>query len=176
MRTDKSEYDFVLTNDFFAAIEAPEIQKGHLTVHLSVRKTVGVYVLDFTTEGTVIVPCDRCLDDMEIEVRTTDTLKVKLGANFSDENDIVVVPEEDGYINVAWFLYEFIALHIPMKHVHDPGKCNRQMAGVLRKHLRLSDSYEDGELDYPNDNLPSLEDDADTDPRWDELKKILNNN
>lgn len=34
---------------------------------------------------------------------------------------MVIVPEEDGYINVAWFMYEFIALSIPMKHVHAPG-------------------------------------------------------
>ena len=73
---------------------------------------------------------------MEIPVDIDDELKVKMGATFSDENDIVVVPEEDGYINVAWFIYEFIALSLPMKHVHAPGKCNKAMMGALSKHLR----------------------------------------
>ena len=71
----------------------------------------------------IIVPCDRCLDDMELEIATDDSLKVKLGADFSDENDIVVVPEEDGYINVAWFIYEFIALTIPPLIVTSPMLC-----------------------------------------------------
>ena len=97
---------------------------------------MGVFVLNFHTEGFVVVPCDRCLDDMEIPVDIDDELKVKMGATFSDENDIVVVPEEDGYINVAWFIYEFIALSLPMKHVHAPGKCNKAMMGALSKHLR----------------------------------------
>ena len=74
-----------------------------LTVELNVKKTSGVFLLDFQTEGFVIVPCDRCLDEMELPVSTSDKLKVKLGSSFAEEGDIVVVPEEDGYINIAWF-------------------------------------------------------------------------
>ena len=117
MREDSAKYEYTLDNQFFADIDAPEIQKGKLKVDLSVKKSLGVYVLNFHTEGMVIVPCDRCLDDMELEVETDDSLKVKLGLTFSEEDDIVVVPEEDGYINVAWFIYEFIALSLPMKQI-----------------------------------------------------------
>ena len=45
------------------------------------------------------------------------------------------------YINIAWFLYEFIALNIPMKHVHAPGKCNKGMVGKLSKHCLLYTSW-----------------------------------
>ena len=38
---------------------------------------------------------------MELPVSTSDKLKVKLGSSFAEEGDIVVVPEEDGYINIA---------------------------------------------------------------------------
>ena len=138
MTENSADYEFLLANQFFADIDAPEIQKGKLQVQLNVRKTMGVYVLTFHIEGSVIVPCDRCLDDLELPVMTDDTLKVKLGAAFSDEEDMVIVPEEDGYINVAWFMYEFIALSLPMKHVHAPGKCNKGMMGALNKHLRTS--------------------------------------
>ena len=130
----------------------------------------------------IIVPCDRCLDDMELEIATDDSLKVKLGADFSDENDIVVVPEEDGYINVAWFIYEFIALQIPMKHVHAPGKCNKGMLGALHKHLSTSaDDAEDDDLDFGETEESGSYDDMQQDsepiqPPWNDLKKILNNN
>jgi uncharacterized metal-binding protein YceD (DUF177 family) len=176
MREDSAKYEYTLDNQFFADIDAPEIQKGKLRVDLSVKKSLGVYVLNFHTEGMVIVPCDRCLDDMELEVETDDSLKVKLGLTFSEEDDIVVVPEEDGYINVAWFIYEFIALSLPMKHVHAPGKCNKGMMGALSKHLRTSDD-EDGLEDGYVEEDESLDDDnREIDPRWNELKKILNNN
>ncbi|CDA75060.1 putative uncharacterized protein [Bacteroides sp. CAG:530] len=182
MRENSAHYEFELDNEFFASIDAPEIQKGKLNVSLDVKKSIGVFVLNFHTEGMIIVPCDRCLDDMELEIATDDSLKVKLGTDFSDENDIVVVPEEDGYINVAWFIYEFIALQIPMKHVHAPGKCNKGMLGALHKHLSTSaDDAEDDDLDFGETEESGAYDDMQQDsepidPRWNDLKKILNNN
>ena len=110
-------------------------------------------------------------------VSTSDKLKVKLGSSFAEEGDIVVVPEEDGYINIAWFLYEFIALNIPMKHVHAPGKCNKGMVGKLSKHLRISADDEDDDdiaVELPEGDIS--EGPQEIDPRWNELKKILDNN
>ena len=178
MSEDVSHYEYVLDNDFFISIDAPEIQKGKLRVALTVKKSMGVFVLNFHTEGFVVVPCDRCLDDMEIPVDIDDELKVKMGATFSDENDIVVVPEEDGYINVAWFIYEFIALSLPMKHVHAPGKCNKAMSSKLKKHTARS--TEDGDEEYEDDSVEediAIDDDVPvaTDPRWDGLKGLLEN-
>ena len=111
-------------------------------------------------------------------VVTDDTLKVKLGETFSDEEDMVIVPEEDGYINVAWFMYEFIALSLPMKHVHAPGKCNKSMMGALNKHLRTSaDEEETDDFGLDDEELEDeLSEAHEIDPRWNELKKILDNN
>ena len=173
MLTDSAEYEYQLDNQFFMDLDAPEVQKGQVDVSLKVRKTSGIYQLDFHTEGVVIVTCDRCLDEMEQPIETDDRLKVKLGIDFSEIDDIVVVPEEDGYINVAWFIYEFIALSIPMKHVHAPGKCNKDMVSKLSKHLRVSGDDEDDDdfLEEDSSNEPQT-----IDPRWNELKKILDNN
>ena len=173
MLTDTAEYQYQLDNDFFLDLDAPEVQKGQVNVTLKVRKTSGIYQLDFHTEGKVIVICDRCLDEMEQPIETEDRLKVKLGSEYSEVDDMVIVPEEEGYINVAWFIYEFIALSIPMKHVHAPVECNKDMVSKLSKHLRVSgddedddDFFEEGASDEPQA----------IDPRWNELKKILDNN
>ena len=174
MLTDTVEYQYQLDDAFFLDLDAPEVQKGQVNVTLKVRKTSGVYQLDFHTEGEVVVICDRCLDEMEQPIETTDRLKVKLGAEYSEEDDMVIVPEEEGYINVAWFIYEFIALSIPMKHVHAPGKCNKDMVTKLSKHLRVSGDEED---DSDDDFLmESADEPQEIDPRWNELKKILDNN
>ena len=173
MLTDTAEYQYQLDNEFFLDLDALEVQKGQVNVTLKVRKTSGVYQLDFQTEGKVIVICDRCLDEMEQPIETEDRLKVKLGSEYSEVDDMVIVPEEEGYINVAWFIYEFIALSIPMKHVHAPGKCNKDMVSKLSKHLRVSGDDEDDDdfLEEDSSNEPQT-----IDPRWNELKKILDNN
>lgn len=177
MTENSADYEFPLTNQFFADIDAPEIQKGKLHAQLNVKKAMGVYVLTFHIEGSVIVPCDRCLDDMELPVEADETLKVKLGATFSDEEDMVIVPEEDGYINVAWFMYEFIALSLPMKHVHAPGKCNKGMMGALSKHLSTSADEESEMDDFLEEEMgEDSSEPREIDPRWNELKKILDNN
>ena len=173
MLTDTAEYQYQLDNLFFAELDVPEVQKGKVDVTLKVRKTSGVYQLDFHTEGHVVVICDRCLDEMEQPIETDDRLRVKLGAEYSEDDDMVVVPEEDGYINVAWFIYEFIALSIPMKHVHAPGKCNKEMVDKLSKHLRTVKDEEDDDFE----DMEEAEDEPrEIDPRWNELKKILDNN
>ena len=173
MLTDTAEFEYQLDNQFFADLDALEVQKGQVNVSLKVRKTSGVYQLDFHTEGKVIVICDRCLDEMEQEVESDDRLRVKLGDEFSEIDDMVVVPEEDGYINVAWFIYEFIALSIPMKHVHAPGKCNKDMVSKLSKHLRVQKDESDEMEDVEES---TSEESQEIDPRWNELKKILDNN
>lgn len=175
MHADSCRYTYELDDAFFADIEAPEIRKGRLRAVLEVRKGIEVYRLSFHIEGTVVVPCDRCLDDLELAVDTDDRLTVRLGAAFRDEDDQVVVPEEEGFINVAWYLYEFIELSLPMQHVHPDGECNPAMMEALRSHLSVEACEADGEEDAGDgedtDGMPGS-----TDPRWDALKKILNNN
>jgi len=153
-----------IDNNFFALIDAPEVQKGKATVQVTVTKKTGTFLLDFDIHGHVIVTCDRCLDEMEQPIDTTGTLSVKLGNDFGEEGDTVIVPERDGFINVAWYIYEFVALAIPLKHVHAPGKCNREMMDKLRKHT----SKEEGGEALGGDP-------TETDPRWDALKEIMDN-
>lgn len=181
MQENSLTYDFLLDNIFFADIDGPEVQKGKVKVLLTVKKSSHAFEFNFQTEGFVWVPCDRCLDDMEIPVTSTDKLMVKFGREYGEEGDnLIVIPEEDGDINIAWFMYEFISLAIPMKHVHAPGKCNKAMSGKLNKHLR-TDSNEDKETEFDSsDDIVISADEEDTesqiDPRWNDLKKILDNN
>ena len=133
------DFEYVLDNEFFKNIEGEDVQKGKVKVKLTVKRTAASFELDFDLEGVIQIPCDRCLDDMDHEVKTQETLYVKFGSEYSEESDnVVVIPESDGELNIAWFLYEFIALTIPLKHVHQAGKCNKSMSAKLRKHAARS--------------------------------------
>ncbi|NDV64550.1 DUF177 domain-containing protein [Bacteroides sp. 224] len=183
MQADSMTYDFLLDNLFFVNIDGPEVQKGKVQVTLIVKRTSRAFELNFQTEGVVWVPCDRCLDEMELPIISSDKLMVKFGATYGEEGDnLIIVPEEEGDINVAWFMYEFVSLAIPMKHVHGPGKCNKTMTGKLNKHLRTNSDEvgDDNDEDFASSMELTEDNNEDTetriDPRWNDLKKILDNN
>ena len=180
MKENHAHYDFLLDNAFFAAIDSPELQKGKVSVQVDVKKTAQAFELSFNSQGTVVVLCDRCLDEMDQEICSTDKIFVKFGAEYADEGDnLIIVPEDEGDINVAWIMYEYIALAIPMKHVHAPGKCNKTMSGKLNKYLRTSaddmDEMEpvDDSAEDESNIVSDEENDKPIDPRWSELQKLL---
>ena len=151
-------FKFKLTDAYFEAIEAPDVERGALDVTLSISRKDSFFELEFHIEGQVIVPCDLCLDDMQQPVACDERLVAKFGEEYSEEDDLVTVCEDEGILDVAWFVYEFIVLNIPIRHVHAPGKCNPAMMKVLDE---LS-ATRSGEAD----------DRDDVDPRWEALKKL----
>ena len=160
--TEKSAtFNMDVDNAFFALIEAPELQKGRCSVTTTVEKVGDRFDLRFDIVGTVVVTCDRCLDEMNQPIEAHETLSVKLGDDYGEEGEIVIIPEQDGVLNVAWYLYEFISLAVPMRHVHAPGKCNREMAEKL----------DELQVDEDGGNAGGDE----TDPRWDALKGLMDN-
>ena len=54
-----------LDDQFFASLEGAQLQGGSLHVSGSIRKATGFYELQLHTDGTVRIPCDRCLDMMD---------------------------------------------------------------------------------------------------------------
>ncbi|MDR1585014.1 MAG: DUF177 domain-containing protein [Prevotellaceae bacterium] len=167
------EYD--LDDAYFKKIDSPEVQKGLVKASVRVEEKSGAFELQFLLDGYVNIPCDRCLSDMEQPIHCKDQLKVKLGDRFSEENEIVIVPESEGTINVAWFLYEFIVLSIPVRHVHVPGGCNKTMTSKLKKHM-VRQSDEDGGSDLEYDDDDYVADEIPTDSGWDGLQNISDNN
>lgn len=170
------EYD--LDDAYFKKIDSPEVQKGNVKAKVSVQKKMNTYELHFQLDGSVIIPCDRCLDEMEQQIHYKEKLQVKFGDKFAEEDEVVIIPESEGAINVAWFLYEFIVLNIPIKHVHAPGECNKTMVVKLKKHItRQKDDTDDdnSSLDFEDDDDFTAEE-VQTDPRWDGLQNITENN
>ena len=149
---------YSLDDAYFKAIDGPEVRSGAVRVIVTVHRTVDFYELDFHSEGTVHVPCDICLDDMEQPVSADNRLTVKFGDEYSEEDDLITVEKDEGLLDVSWFIYEFIALGIPIKHVHAPGKRNPAMIKALEEHSAARSSDEDA--------VPAV------DPRWSELEKL----
>ena len=154
-----NSFEFDLDDAYFKAVNAPEVSCGSVHVSLDIVRTESDYfTLDFHEEGTVIVPCDLCLEDMEQPFETSQRLEAKFGIEYSEEDDLVTVAENEGILDVTWFVYEFIVLSLPIKHVHAPGKCNPAMIKALEEHSATRTSEED-------ERKP-------IDPRWEALLKL----
>ena len=151
--------EFDLDDTYFKAIDAPEVSQGKVRVLLDITRTGNdFFTLDFHETGVVMVPCDICLDPMEQSIEITQRLEVKLGTENSEEDDLVMVAEDEGILDITWYLYEFIALAIPIKHVHAPGKCNPAMIRTLEEYSATRSGQEGNETPM--------------DPRWEALLKL----
>lgn len=159
MKTDEMHREYTLDDAFFKALNASEVKGGALHVSVSIRKATGFFELQFHTEGTVTVPCDLCLDDMSQPIVTDNMLIAKLGAETNtDDDEVVIVDENEGILDTSWLIYEFVALAIPIKHVHAPGKCNDAMTKKLEELSATRSGDETAEETI--------------DPRWEALKSL----
>ncbi|MBQ7041495.1 MAG: DUF177 domain-containing protein [Muribaculaceae bacterium] len=173
------EFEYHLDKQFFKNMESSDIHDADLNVKLSVNHKNDVYDMTFVISGEIVLLCDRCLDDLQFPIESNYHIIVEYGEDYSDDSDeLLIIPESDNYLNVAYMIYDTVSLAIPIKHVHPQGQCNKAMSAMLKKH-RAIEANEDAEID---DDLIEEIEDADNvgnesiDPRWSELKKLKDNN
>ena len=179
------EVTYELDEVFFKAFETDEtlITGGDVHVNILIdHYSEDEFILSLDFEGSITLPCDRCLGDLQEEVSAEDFLKIRLSqdirigdeiVNVSDEESDFDITLEEGStkLDLSWPMYELLVLSLPIQHMHLEGECNPEMEQLLQEHLAV----------LPGGNQEATEDSSEegeeeTDPRWNELKKILNNN
>lgn len=158
LKEDSFENNWVFGDDYFEALEGADIQSGNVRVGVSLQKAENYFDMEINVEGFVIVTCDRCLDDMEQSIKSDNRFIVKLGIENSEDDDTITVEENEGILDLSWIIYESIALSVPIKHVHAPGKCNTAMTEKLDE---LSATRSGDEADKEA-----------IDPRWSKLSEL----
>ena len=135
----KKRFDWHLGKEFFAGFDSTDIVDADLSVVATIEKSGSYIGVDCNIEGSLTVPCDRCLEDLEIPVDETALLSVKFGsepvdqsAAMSDgEREIVYLPEEEASMDLAQIIYDYSMLAIPLQHVHPEGGCNPEAMKYL---------------------------------------------
>ncbi len=160
-------YNYHLDKAFFEAIRGNEVNDGNVDVELNVTRQAHVIEIEISYSGTIETTCDRCLDPLNIDVDNQETVYVKFGEEYSEEdNNLFIIPEDEGIFDISWLLYELLAIEIPICHTHATlEECNAEMIEVLKKH-QVDTADESGDNNTETDKV---------DPRWDALKNILNN-
>lgn len=169
-------FEYEIGDDFFAD-ENGLIQRGSIHTTVACISAGSVFKFQLQSIGTVIVPCDRCLSDLELRIETSDLLSVKFGNEYADDGECVVVPESEGYLDLAHFIYEFIVLSMPIACCHEPGKCDDAMMQELSRHQATRSGDEDDEqADSHHGDVHDMETGEDSDEpvdsRWAALKQF----
>lgn len=180
-------FEFTLGKQFFENMESGDVRDADVHAQVTVDHRGDMYYLKMHVTGTIVIPCDRCLDDLQWPVDAEYDIAVKYGDAYRDDSDeLLEIPDSTAALNIAYMLYDTVMLAIPMKHVHPMGKCNRQMSAVLKRHHttmagedddtatledQLVDEMDTMDLDN-DDNTDGAAADVPTDPRWDALKGL----
>jgi uncharacterized protein len=154
--------DFEIGNEFFERIEESEVKEGSLIAHVEIDKSTTHIDLIIRISGSVRICCDRCLEMYFQPVNWESRLLVKFGKSIDDTDpDIILVPSAEHELDLQQQFYEFIHLALPIKRVHPDDKngnstCDPEMLKKLEEFI--------------------VEDEIENDSRWDELKKLMNDN
>jgi uncharacterized protein len=149
-------FDFEIDDRFFEEFEYSDYSKGALSVKIEMEKMERMLVFNFLISGSVEVICDRCLDAFQLMIECQNKLFVKFGAeNLEESDDVIVIPQNEIRFDVMHYIYEYITLSVPIRHVHpDDGLSGTACDPVVLK------------------KLEELKPTETSDPRWDALRKL----
>lgn len=153
-------FDFELSDGFFEKYGKEVISTGLFDVHVALEKKETFIEVEFEISGSTQLICDRSLEPFDYVIKEKKMMVFKYGEEAQEISDeIMIITRDQVSLDLGQFIYEFIALSIPIKKVHPS--------------LRTED--EDDESEYKMIYSTSVEDEVkseDTDPRWEKLKKL----
>lgn len=137
-----------LTDRFFANLEQEEISGGEVHAAILVRASAGdIYTVKTDVKGKVIVPCDRCLDPLSIDVEATDTIKVKdADPEEGDSDEMLYMEAGKQCYDLSWEVYEIIATALPMQRVHAEGQCNKDIVSYIMRDDKTAEEPEEEDV------------------------------
>ncbi len=162
-------FSYVLEDDYFASVENTLYNKGRIELTIELKKSEQMLALDFQANGTIASICDNCLEAVDVQVDFQANLMIEFGDNYDEPSeDVIILPHEEQEFNFAKYVYDLIVTSLPIRHIHEADEdgnvaCNSEMLGYLSEYL-------------VQEQITDEESDSDIDPRWNDLKKLLDKN
>jgi uncharacterized protein len=152
------EYD--LGAEFFKKYGTDLVPEGAFKVNLILDKRETFLEGSFKIKGSVKLVCDRSLDEFDQPIDVSSKIIFKYGDEDKEvSEDVVIIHHGTETLEVGQYIYEFIALAIPMKRLHPRYK---------------NESEDEGGIIYTSETGEEKKNDE-IDPRWEMLKKLNKN-
>lgn len=160
-------FEYEVGQKFLDLFDYQEFNDISQKVKVLLNKKSNALELRFFSEGVVNVPCDVTNESFDLPTQGELYLLVKFGETFNDEDDqLLILPNGEHTINIAQYIYEMIVLSVPIKRIHPEVEKGNFHPEIFEKLEELAPRIEEEEENS---------DDTPIDPRWNELKKLLNN-
>ena len=151
-------FQYDIGDAFFAKYGQDLVSAGAFNVEVALNKHETFIEATFSIKGKAQLVCDRSLDTFDYPVDTTKMVVFKYGEETREVSDeIVLIHRDTVSLELGQFIYEFIALAIPMKKLHPRYNAENEAeaGGIVYSSEREEDRQEE-----------------DIDPRWEKLKKL----
>jgi uncharacterized metal-binding protein YceD (DUF177 family) len=137
-------YEYEIGDRFFEAFQQQDFFNCKATVKLAIDKKSSFMLLKFEMGGSLEVTCDRCNNNLPLELWDEFSITVKMVDdpevmnNQEEDPDVYYIGAGDSHLDVANWIYEFINLSIPMQKTcsydkMDGPHCNKTAMDVLKK-------------------------------------------
>lgn len=161
LKLGKHQFEYEIDNTFFESFDYQEFNGASVHTVAELDKMSNMMELNITAKGTVNVDCDLTGEPFDQPICSELHLVIKFGEEYNDEDDeILIIPHGEYQINIAQYVYEMLVLAVPQKRVHP-----RVLDGTMKS--EILDKLEELQPKEIKDHSGK------TDPRWDDLKKLL---
>lgn len=153
------QFDYEVGNPFFHRYGTELVKEGAFTATILLDKHETFLEAKIQIHGTARLICDRSLDEFNYPVDVENLIIFKYGEEDRElDDDVMMISHDTVSIEFGQYIYEFIALAIPMKKLHP--------------RFEETADDEDTPLVYSSKDATPPDQDNDIDPRWDKLKKL----
>jgi len=144
LKPGEHEYSYDITDKFFEPFQQQDFTNCKAKIKLKLDKKTGFMLLKFDIDGTVEVICDRCGNNLQLQLWEEFNIVVKLVddpevMNEQEEDpDVYYLGRNESHLYLEDWLYEFINLSIPMQKMCKEDEiggpqCNTEVLEKLKK-------------------------------------------
>jgi uncharacterized metal-binding protein YceD (DUF177 family) len=138
------EFNYEVDDKFFAEYKETDFKDCDATIKLALEKNTSFMMLKFEIGGSVEVICDRCGNNLRMDLWDEFKLIIKQVENPEEMNhseedpDVFYISRTESHIHLADWIYEFVLLSIPNQRMckeEEIGgpQCNKEVLAMLKK-------------------------------------------
>lgn len=144
LKPGEHEFAYEVSDKFFEDYPPQDFTNCKATVKLKLDKKSGFMLLKFDVDGKVEVNCDRCGNNLPLQLWDEFNVVVKMVDDPEEMNekeedpDIYYISKGESHLHVADWIFEFINLSLPMQKMCKEDEiggpqCNKEVLEKLRQ-------------------------------------------
>ncbi|MBK1898192.1 YceD family protein [Chryseobacterium paridis] len=160
LKNGKHQFKFEIDQSFFQLFDTEqEFTNPRINVDALLEKHTTFLEFEIKIDGIVELICDITNVEFDHPIENEIKVLVKFGEEYDDSDEnVITIPSTDHAFNIAQLIYENVMLSIPMKKISP---------NVSDEDLKILDQFSPKEIE---------EEEHESDPRWEALKKLKDKN